>query len=69
MAKKKAVEGEADGKFYRCRVEASALVVAEERSIRLGPGLIITEELYTELVERGFVKPEWFDVATEKDEG
>ena len=54
-------------KFYRCRVEASAMVRKEERSIRLGPGLLISEKDYNELVELGYVKPEWFDTAEEEE--
>ncbi len=54
-------------KLYRCRVEASAMVRKEERSVRLGPGLLISEKDYNELVELGYVKPEWFDAAEEEE--
>lgn len=52
---------------YRCRVEATVRVKEGERSIRLGPGLLVSQEDRDELVNRGFAPAEWFVVA-EKEE-
>ncbi len=54
-------------KFYRCRVEATTVFRNEERSVRLGPGLLISDEDYRELVRLKFVKPDWFDAAEEEE--
>lgn len=46
---------------HRCRVDASILVTAEERSVRLGPGLTLTDEEYRQLMEQKLAAPDWFE--------
>lgn len=46
---------------HRCRVDASILVTAEERSIRLGPGLVLSDEEYRRLIEQRLAAADWFE--------
>ena len=46
---------------YRCRVECTARFKDDERSVRFGPGSIVSAEERDELVERQVVQPGWFD--------
>jgi hypothetical protein len=57
MSKRKA-------KHYRCKVGVSILFTREERSHRFGRGAVVDEALYSELVERKCVEPEWFEEVT-----
>lgn len=44
-----------------CRVTISILSQKNERSRMLGPGTTLTYDEYSELLEGGFVRPEWFE--------
>jgi hypothetical protein len=50
-----------NSKAYRCRVVLNIRIDAEERGISLGPGSVIDEREYIEMMERKFATPDMFE--------
>ena len=46
---------------HRCRVVLNIRIDSEERGISLGPGSVIGEREYAEMMERKFATPDMFE--------
>lgn len=67
MPPRKKPETREPAAHYRCRVECTARFKDEERSVRFGPGSIVSAEERAELIKRQVVQPEWFDPIEEEE--
>ena len=50
-----------NSKAHRCRVVLSIRIDSEERGISLGPGSVIGDREYVEMMERKFATPDMFE--------
>lgn len=55
--------------FHRCRVEVSGVSRKKESSWSLGPGAVVSDEMYRELVKRGAVRADCFEPHKEMSDG